>query len=85
MDSQPLSHLSEAESKYSIPGNPPEGFKPPPKDVFGGGPYKYVHWTGNYIPDPTLAFTTGGFRFTLSSVLYKLTLSNDVSSALDSG
>ncbi|KAF5371257.1 hypothetical protein D9758_004238 [Tetrapyrgos nigripes] len=32
--------------------------KPPPTDVFNGAPLKNVHWTGHYIPDPTLAFTT---------------------------
>ncbi|KAI0691903.1 FAD/NAD-P-binding domain-containing protein [Cytidiella melzeri] len=46
------------EALQDIPGNPPDNFKPPPTDVFGGGPFKNVHWTGNYIPDPTLAFTT---------------------------
>ncbi|KAK7439021.1 hypothetical protein VKT23_017727 [Stygiomarasmius scandens] len=32
--------------------------KPPPGDVFTGSQLKNVHWTGHYIPDPTLAFTT---------------------------
>ncbi|THU85250.1 FAD/NAD-P-binding domain-containing protein [Dendrothele bispora CBS 962.96] len=32
--------------------------KPPPSDVFTGSQLKNVHWTGHYIPDPTLAFTT---------------------------
>ncbi|KAI0090718.1 FAD/NAD-P-binding domain-containing protein [Irpex rosettiformis] len=41
----------------TIPGNPPKDFKPP-ADVFGGGAWPNVHWTGNYIADPTLAFTT---------------------------
>jgi len=41
-----------------IPGNDPNALKPPPSDVFSGGPFKNVHWTGHYIPDPTLVFTT---------------------------
>ncbi|KAI3613671.1 dimethylaniline monooxygenase [Moniliophthora roreri] len=28
-----------------------------PSDIFGGNPLRNVHWTGHYIPDPTLAFT----------------------------
>ncbi|KAH7879432.1 FAD/NAD-P-binding domain-containing protein [Lentinula edodes] len=31
---------------------------PPPSDVFTGPALKYVHWTGHFIPDPTLAFST---------------------------
>ncbi|KAF5364604.1 hypothetical protein D9758_005614 [Tetrapyrgos nigripes] len=30
----------------------------PPRDVFTGAKWKNIHWTGHYIPDPTLAFTT---------------------------
>ncbi|KAE9402321.1 FAD/NAD-P-binding domain-containing protein [Gymnopus androsaceus JB14] len=30
----------------------------PPSDVFTGFALKNVHWTGHFIPDPTLAFTT---------------------------
>ncbi|KAI0821409.1 FAD/NAD-P-binding domain-containing protein [Irpex lacteus] len=44
----------------TIPGNPPESesLAKPPSDVFGSNTWPKVHWTGNYIPDPTLAFTT---------------------------
>ncbi|KAJ3794209.1 FAD/NAD-P-binding domain-containing protein [Lentinula aff. detonsa] len=31
---------------------------PPPSDVFTGPALKFVHWTGHFIPDPTLAFST---------------------------
>ncbi|KAF9073557.1 FAD/NAD-P-binding domain-containing protein [Rhodocollybia butyracea] len=36
-----------------------ESVTSPPADVFTGQALKYVHWTGHFIPDPTLAFTTG--------------------------
>lgn len=29
----------------------------PPSDIFNGNPLKNLHWTGHYIPDPTLAFS----------------------------
>ncbi|KAJ3730602.1 FAD/NAD-P-binding domain-containing protein [Lentinula raphanica] len=35
-----------------------EFLRPPPSDVFTGPALKYVHWTGHFIPDPTLAFST---------------------------
>ncbi|KAI0691902.1 FAD/NAD-P-binding domain-containing protein [Cytidiella melzeri] len=38
-----------------VPGNPPQDLKPPLTDIFGRRTFKNVHWTGNYIPDPTLA------------------------------
>ncbi|KAI0341061.1 FAD/NAD-P-binding domain-containing protein [Trametopsis cervina] len=41
-----------------IPGNPPRSLAPPAPDVFNRGTWPSVHWTGHYIPDPTIAFTT---------------------------
>ncbi|KAG7443178.1 FAD/NAD-P-binding domain-containing protein [Guyanagaster necrorhizus] len=38
-------------------GNKFQAPSSPPSDVFNGNPLRNVHWTGHYIPDPTLAFT----------------------------
>ncbi|KAJ4490677.1 FAD/NAD-P-binding domain-containing protein [Lentinula aciculospora] len=46
-------HLSVLNETFGV-----EAVEAPPFDVFTGPALKYVHWTGHFIPDPTLAFST---------------------------